>query len=130
MVFGKTNTTFIRKQFRKSKTCVGLLHILGRIYPRWLLEQDSYNLHMRIPLSHRTFNIIRVYLICYILCIIDWHICQNIFGRIDIMYHRLSYVSGCDLPLKTLIFFIYRSRDIMQCIPQLYTIYSSYMISY
>jgi hypothetical protein len=53
---------------------------------------------------------VRVYLIDYILCIINGHICRAIFGRIDIMYNRLSYVSRCNLPLKTLILCIYQSR--------------------
>jgi hypothetical protein len=44
---------------------------------------------------------IRVYLVGYILCIIDYHICRDIFGRIDIMYCRLPYVSRGVLPLKT-----------------------------
>jgi hypothetical protein len=39
--------------------------------------------------------VIRIYLIRYILCLIECHICQNIFGRIDIMYCRLPYVSRC-----------------------------------
>jgi hypothetical protein len=33
---------------------------------------------------------------------------------IDIMYCRLSYVSRCVLPLKTLAFYIYRPRGTMQ----------------
>jgi hypothetical protein len=57
---------------------------------------------------------VRVYLVGYILCIIDWHICQDIFGRIDIMYCRLPYVSRGALPLKTLVLYIYRPRGIMQ----------------
>jgi hypothetical protein len=44
---------------------------------------------------------VRVYLIGYIFCIIDYHICRNIFGKIDIMYCMLSYVSRGVLPLKT-----------------------------
>jgi hypothetical protein len=44
---------------------------------------------------------VRVYLIGYILYIIDYHICRNIFGRIDIMYCMLPYVSRGALPLKT-----------------------------
>jgi hypothetical protein len=40
-------------------------------------------------------------LVGYIFCIIDYHICRDIFGRIDIMYYRLSYVSRGALPLKT-----------------------------
>jgi hypothetical protein len=42
-----------------------------------------------------------VYLVGYIFCIIDYHICRDIFGRIDIMYCRLSYVFKGALPLKT-----------------------------
>jgi hypothetical protein len=57
---------------------------------------------------------VRVYLIGYIFCIIDYHICQDIFDRIDIMYCRLSYVFRGGLPLKTLVLYIYRSRDTMQ----------------
>jgi hypothetical protein len=53
-------------------------------------------------------------LVGYILCIIDCHICQDIFGRIDIMYCRLPYVSRGDLPLKTRVLFIYTSQE-SQC---------------
>jgi hypothetical protein len=52
-------------------------------------------------LEFRLRGDVRVYLVGYILCIIDYHICQDIFGRIDIMYCRLAYVSKCALPLKT-----------------------------
>jgi hypothetical protein len=47
----------------------------------------------------------RVYLVGYIFYIIDCHICWDIFGRINIMYCRLSYVSECALPLKTLVLY-------------------------
>jgi hypothetical protein len=47
---------------------------------------------------------VRSYLVGYIFCIIDCHIYQDIFGRIDIMYYRLSYISGCVLPLKTTLY--------------------------
>jgi hypothetical protein len=57
---------------------------------------------------------VRVYLVDYIFCIIDCHIYRDIFGRIDIMYYRLSYVSRGVLPLKTLVLYIYRPRDIIQ----------------
>jgi hypothetical protein len=63
---------------------------------------------------------VRVYLVGYIFCIIDYHICQDIFSRIDIMYYRLSYVSRGGLPLKTLILYIYRPRDTMQYNQQSY----------
>jgi hypothetical protein len=48
-----------------------------------------------------TAGVVIVYLVGYIFCTIDYHICQDIFGRIDIMYCRLSYVSRGVLPLKT-----------------------------
>jgi hypothetical protein len=70
----------------------------------------------------------RVYLVGYIFCIIDCHICQDIFGRMDIIYYRLPYVSRDALSLKTLVLYIYRSRDTMQYNQQLYAIYSSYRI--
>jgi thymidylate synthase len=54
---------------------------------------------------------IRVYLIGYIFCIIDYHIYRNIFDRIDIMYYKVSYVSGCVLPLKTFVLYIYISVE-------------------
>jgi hypothetical protein len=44
---------------------------------------------------------VRVYLVGYIFSIIDYHICRDIFDRIDIIYCSLSYVSRGDLPLKT-----------------------------
>jgi hypothetical protein len=56
---------------------------------------------------------VRVYLVGYIFCIIDCHICRDIFDRIDIMYCRLPYVSRGVLLLKTLVFYIYRPRGIM-----------------
>jgi hypothetical protein len=68
---------------------------------------------------------VRVYLVDYIFYIIDCHICRDIFGRIDIMYCRLSYVSKGVLPLKTLVLYIYRPRSTMQDNQQLYAIYSS-----
>jgi hypothetical protein len=55
-----------------------------------------------------------IYLAGYIFCIIDCHICQNIFGSIDIIYCRLPYVSRGVLSLKTLILCIYRSRGTIQ----------------
>jgi hypothetical protein len=60
---------------------------------------------------------VRVSLVGYIFCIIDCHICRDIFGRIDIMYCRLSYISGGVLPLKTLVLYIYWPRCIMQQCP-------------
>jgi hypothetical protein len=86
-----------------------------------------------------SIRVVRVYLVGYIFYIINGHICQDIFGSIDIMYCKLPYVSRCVLSLKTLILYrilslktlilyIYRSRDTMQYNQQLYTIYSSYMI--
>jgi hypothetical protein len=37
---------------------------------------------------------VRVYLVGYIFYIIDYHICRDIFGRLYILYNRLSYMSG------------------------------------
>jgi hypothetical protein len=56
---------------------------------------------------------VRVYLIGYILCIINCHIYRDIFGRIDIVYCRLPYVSRGVLPLKTLVLYIYQPRGTM-----------------
>jgi hypothetical protein len=50
-----------------------------------------------------TVGDVRVYFLDYILCIIDYHICQNIFGRVDIIYCILPYVYGGILPLQTLV---------------------------
>jgi hypothetical protein len=63
---------------------------------------------------HGVLFSVRVYLLGYIFCIIDCHICRDIFDRIDIMYCILPYVSGGDLPLKTLVLYIYRMRGTMQ----------------
>jgi hypothetical protein len=57
---------------------------------------------------------VRVYVVGYIFCIIDWHIYRDIFDTIDIMYCRLPYISGGILPLKTLACYIYRPRDTIQ----------------
>jgi hypothetical protein len=65
---------------------------------------------------------VRVYLVGYIIYIIDCHMCQDIFGRIYILNRRLPYVSKVALPLKTLIFYIYRLRGTMnkqETIPQI-----------
>jgi hypothetical protein len=79
---------------------------------------------------HSTANVIvRVYLVGYIFYIIDCHICRDIFGMIDIMYYRLSYISRSVLSLKTLVLYIYQPRGTIQYNQQLYTIYSSYMVS-
>jgi hypothetical protein len=55
------------------------------------------------------------------------HICQDIFGRIDIIYCTLPYVFRGVLPLKTLVLYIYRPRGTIQYNQQSYTIYSSYI---
>jgi hypothetical protein len=39
-------------------------------------------------------NVIRVYLLGYIFCIIDYHICRDIFDMLYILYNRLPYMSG------------------------------------
>jgi hypothetical protein len=38
------------------------------------------------------------------------YISRGIFGRLDIMYNRLSYVSGGALPSKSLVLYIYQPR--------------------
>jgi hypothetical protein len=50
----------------------------------------------------RTHDLV-VYLVGYILCIVDSYICRDIFDRINIMYCKLLYVSEGVLPLKTFI---------------------------
>jgi hypothetical protein len=65
-------------------------------------------------LLNKVVHIVRVYLVGYIFCIIDCHICRDIFGKIDIIYYRLSYVYRGALPLKTLILYIYLPRGTMQ----------------
>jgi hypothetical protein len=72
--------------------------------------------------------VVRLYLVDYIFYIIDCCICQDIFGRINIMYSKLSNIFRGVLPLKTLVLYIYRPRDIIQYNQQLYVIYSSYMV--
>jgi hypothetical protein len=72
---------------------------------------------------------VRVYLVGYIFCIINCDICWDIFGRIDIMYSRLPYVSRGVLPLKTLVLYIYWSRCTMQYNQQYYAIYSPYIFN-
>jgi hypothetical protein len=37
---------------------------------------------------------VRVYMVGYIFCIIDYHICRDIFSRLYILYNRLPYMSG------------------------------------
>jgi hypothetical protein len=59
--------------------------------------------------SAMTMGDVRVYLIDYIFCIINCHICWNTFDKIDIMYFRLSYIFGDALSLKT--HFIYTDRE-------------------
>jgi hypothetical protein len=61
-----------------------------------------------------TVGDIRVYLIDYILYIIDCQICPNIFDMINIIYCGLSYVSRAVLPLKAIILYIYRPRATIQ----------------
>jgi hypothetical protein len=68
-------------------------------------------------------------LVGYIVCIIDSHVCRDIFGRIDIMYCRLPYVYGGVLPLKTLVLYIYRPRCTIQYNQQLYTMHSFLQLS-
>jgi hypothetical protein len=41
------------------------------------------------------------------------YVSKCIFGRIDIMYHKLPYVFRGVLPFKALVLYIYRPRDTM-----------------
>jgi hypothetical protein len=66
-----------------------------------------------------TVGDIRVYLIDYILYIIDCQICPNIFDMINIIYCGLSYVSRAVLPLKAIILYIYRPRATIQYITRM-----------
>jgi hypothetical protein len=66
---------------------------------------NFYSNHSIRVIIHLTYSLVSPYIVLP-LCIIDYHICQDIFDIIDIMYYRLPYVSGT-LPLKTLILYIY-----------------------
>jgi hypothetical protein len=82
--------------------------------PTWmrtvLLTTTSICAHQTRPVRAQPTTAlgVRVYLVDYIFCIIDCHICRDIFGMIDIMYYRLPYLSRCALPLKTLVLYISR----------------------
>jgi hypothetical protein len=89
---------------------------LTGFYLRFILQSH------RLWCSRYDYGDVRVYLIGYILCIIDYHIYWDIFDTIDIMYYRLPYVFRCLLLLKTLVLYIYRLRGIMQYNQQLYVI--------
>jgi hypothetical protein len=103
----------------------------GGMSVRRILPYDLFSSLTVCAAPAVTAGDVRVYLVGYIFCIIDCHICRDIFGRIDIMYCILPYVSRCALPLKTLVLYIYRPRGTMQYNQstnnqQLYPIYSSY----
>jgi hypothetical protein len=68
---------------------------------------------------------VRVYLVVYILCIIDCHICRDIFGRIIlcIVYYHMYLELSCP---SRLLYSIYRSRGTIQYDQQLYVIYYCY----
>jgi hypothetical protein len=83
---------------------------------------------MKIGTPYVSLGCVRVYLVGYIFCIIDCHICRDIFDSIDIIYYRLPYVSGGALTLKTLVIYIYQPRGTMQYNQQLYVIYSSNIV--
>jgi hypothetical protein len=70
---------------------------LGLLVPVHDIATAS-QMRFRLALSDDS---VRVYLVGYIFCIIDYHICWDVFGRIDIMYCSLSYVSRAVLSLKT-----------------------------
>jgi hypothetical protein len=74
-----------------------------------------------------TVGDVRVYLVGYIFCVMDCHICRDIFSRMDIMYCRLPYVFRCALSLKTIVLYIYCLRGTIQYNKQsaIIAIYSS-----
>jgi hypothetical protein len=90
-----------RSRSRGSKSGGGFMVDARRSTPSrhssWLLP--SLCLWQRA--GNWSFVVVRVYLVDYIFCIIDYHICQDIFARIYIMYCRLPYVSRGALSLKT-----------------------------
>jgi hypothetical protein len=52
------------------------------------------------------------------------YLAGGIFGRLNIMYYRLSYVSGGVLPLKPLVLYIHLPRAIMKSIQPFLQLYS------
>jgi hypothetical protein len=97
------------------------------------VSRHCYSLKIyKYVITHKEICLIqsvRVYLLDYIFYIIDCYICRDIFGRIDIIYCRLSYIFRGVLPLKTLVLYIYRLRGTMQNNQHSYPIYSPYMVS-
>jgi hypothetical protein len=88
-------------------------------------KYEGMSAHQILPLTHSPvspsmvlplwlWEDVKVYLVDYMLCIIDCHICRDIFDTIDIIYCRLPYISGGVLSLKTLRLYIYRLRGTMQ----------------
>jgi hypothetical protein len=63
---------------------------------------------MVLPLWLREY--VRVYLVCYIFCIIDYHICYDIFDMIDIIYYRLHIYLKMHY-LTILLYSIYTSQE-------------------
>jgi hypothetical protein len=102
----------IRHQRIQKLRWVVVIRIIHR-----LIEATVHSLITLKFIDHlhiNSINTVRLYLVGYIFCIIDYHICRDIFDRIDIMYCRLPNISRGALPLKTLILYIYRPRGTMQ----------------
>jgi hypothetical protein len=61
-----------------------------------LVIADKYAnaVYVAVDLLSQVLIFVRVYLVGYIFCIIDYHICRDIFGRLYILYNRLPYMSG------------------------------------
>jgi hypothetical protein len=57
------------------------------------------------------------------------YVSRGIFSRLDIMYQRLSYVSGCALLFKTLVLYIYQSRGTMTINQPFHQFYSPTIFS-
>jgi hypothetical protein len=61
-----------------------------------LVIADKYAnpVYVAVDLLSQVLIFVRVYLVGYIFCIIDYHIRRDIFGRLYILYNRLPYMSG------------------------------------
>jgi hypothetical protein len=73
--------------------CVITMLQLRGMSVRQILPLTYSPISPSVVLSLWLWGDVRVYLVGYIFCIIDYHICQDIFGRLYILYNRLSYMS-------------------------------------
>jgi hypothetical protein len=67
--------------------------VLTLVNPEKLTQMHSLE-HPEKVTEEIRFGSVRVYLVGYIFCIIDYHICQDIFDRLYILYNRLPYMLG------------------------------------